>query len=258
MIGTIRPWLGLRVPSRNHYHIRFRRRPCVEPLEDRLAPATITVTDTADTIALDGNVTLREAITSINAGANANLDVAAVGLYGLNDTIKFNIPGAGPHTITLDGTLPDISKPMTIDGYTQGAGTASPATANTDADRSNAVLKIVLAGNRSPFNPFGLTIATSNTTIKGLVINDFSDSGIRVKAHFLWINNKIQGNFIGTNAAGTAAALNSRDGVYLDAGATGTTIGGTNPADRNVIAGNGHNGVNMDGVGTLQLSSSAT
>ena len=64
-----------------------------------LYAATITVTSTADTVALDSGVTLREAIESINAGSNQS-DVVAVGAYGTNDRIEFNIAGAGPHTIT--------------------------------------------------------------------------------------------------------------------------------------------------------------
>src|SRR5438094_4846113 len=44
--------------------------------------ATITVTGVGDTTAVDGSVTLREAITSINNGANVNADVVAVGVYG--------------------------------------------------------------------------------------------------------------------------------------------------------------------------------
>ena len=55
--------------------------------------ATVTVTGTGDTIAVDGVVTLREAITSINNGANLNADVVAVGTYGANDTVAFNITG---------------------------------------------------------------------------------------------------------------------------------------------------------------------
>src|SRR3954454_19959366 len=74
--------------------------------------ATVTVTGTGDTIAIDGSVTLREALTSINAGANANADVVAVGAYGSVDTIAFSIPGAGPHTIAVGATaLPFIVKP---------------------------------------------------------------------------------------------------------------------------------------------------
>lgn len=58
----------------------------------------------------------------------------------------------------------------------------------------------------------------------------------------------VAGNFIGTNAAGTAALGNSGfgGGVYIEAGASFNTIGGTAPGARNVISGN--NGINSDGV----------
>jgi hypothetical protein len=58
-------------------------------------------------------VTLREAITSINAGASVNADVSgqAPGAYGPSDTINFNIAGAGTQTIGLNGSsLPFIVK----------------------------------------------------------------------------------------------------------------------------------------------------
>jgi hypothetical protein len=75
-------------------------------------------------VAVDGQVTLREAIQSINAGRNINADVVAVG-YGANDTIKFNI--AGQPTITLSAALDTITKPVTIDGWSQGGGGPAPA-----------------------------------------------------------------------------------------------------------------------------------
>ena len=68
--------------------------------------ATITVTGAGDTIAVDGVVTLREAMASINNGANANADVVAVDPYGSNDTINFSIPGTGVHTIAVRHRLP--------------------------------------------------------------------------------------------------------------------------------------------------------
>src|SRR5262249_52479586 len=56
-----------------------RCRPHVEPLEDRLAPAVITVTSTNDDLdapsSEDGTASLREAITSINNGADFNADI---------------------------------------------------------------------------------------------------------------------------------------------------------------------------------------
>src|SRR5438105_4489445 len=69
--------------------------PRLEQLEDRLAPAIITVTTTVDDITPnDGSVSLREAITAVNAGNNlSDPDIIAQNpsIFGTNDTIKFNI-----------------------------------------------------------------------------------------------------------------------------------------------------------------------
>jgi hypothetical protein len=56
---------------------------------------------------------------------------------------------------------------------------------------------------------------------------------------------RIQGNYIGTNAAGNAAVGNSSGGIYLDDGTT--TIGGGAAAASNVIAYNNGNGVMVTG-----------
>ena len=55
--------------------------------------------------------------------------------------------------------------------------------------------------------------------------------------------NHVQGNLIGTNAAGTAPLRNGSAGVRTSAAST--RIGGTTPGARNVIAGNGGNGVHL-------------
>src|SRR6516162_3976794 len=100
---------------------RRRRRPEIEALEERSLLATITVTGTGDTIARDGVVTLREAITAANTNADPSGDTTP-GDPGM-DTIAFNIPGAGVRTISLTSTLPTITDPIVIDGYTQpGSG----------------------------------------------------------------------------------------------------------------------------------------
>ncbi len=68
--------------------------------------------------------------------------------------------------------------------------------------------------------------------------------------------NRIAGNFIGTNAAGSANLGNALDGLVLN-DAPGNTIGGTLAAERNVISANGGNGINVanitgaDGVAIL-------
>jgi CSLREA domain-containing protein len=58
-------------------------------------------------------------------------------------------------------------------------------------------------------------------------------------------NNIVQGNYIGTNATGTAALGNSLNGVSSFCPAN--TIGGTTAGARNVISGNGQSGVLIGG-----------
>jgi hypothetical protein len=100
-------------------------RPLLEVLEDRTVLATITVTSVADTVAVDGSVTLREAIASIDAGADADADVMAdrTGAYQTGasgpDVIDFDIPGSGVQTIALTSGLPQITKPVIIDAQYQ-------------------------------------------------------------------------------------------------------------------------------------------
>ena len=213
------------------------------------ATATITVTGTGDTIAVDGVVTLREAITSANNNASVNADVAnqMPGVYG-NDIINFNIAGAGVQTISVTSALPAITGQVTINGYTQGI-----ASANTLANGDNAVLLIELNGSgagagTAKIGIAGLTLGPGSTgsTIRGLVINRFSGDGILVKSPA----NIIAGNFIGTNPTGTAGGnglgnantsfdlvTHFRAGVYIE-NTIFNTIGGTTPAARNVISGN--------------------
>lgn len=212
------------------------------------AAATITVTTVSnDVTPNDGSVSLREAITAINAGNDlGDPDITAQnpGAFGTNDTVNFNIPGAGVKTISVTSALPALTKPMTINGYTQGV-----ATANTLANGDNAVLLIQLDGTSAGANANGLTIntTTGTTLIEGLAIGKFLGKGISITNG----SATITGNFIGTNPAGTAAAANTGGGIAVSGG-SGSTIGGTTPSARNLISGNGSHGVDIEGgTGTL-------
>lgn len=57
---------------------------------------------------------------------------------------------------------------------------------------------------------------------------------------------QVQGNYIGTDVNGTSAVLNTFDGVSISG--PNNTIGGPSPAARNLISGNGMNGVGMGGI----------
>ncbi len=170
-----------------------------------LGAATLTVTTTADS----GPGSLRQAILDSNASA------------GTLDTIEFDIPGAGVHTIVPASGLPTITDPVVIDGSTQ-PGFAGPPLIELDGTNAGGFVH-------------GLNITAGGSTVRALVINRFNGSGIIC---FTVGGNTIVGNYIGTNAAGTAALANA-NGVYLFRPSNGNTVGGTAPEDRNLISGNG-------------------
>ena len=190
------------------------------------------VTTTADS----GPGSLREAINCANAAPGT-------------DTITFNIPGGGVKTISPVTSLPTITDPVIIDGYTQPG-----ATANTLAVGNDANLLIVLSGASAPSGTNGLTVNTDNTTIRGLVINAFrtttapNTNGISILAGA--DQNVIAGNFIGTNATGTSAVPNGTGVTILNA--SDNLIGGTAPAARNVLSGNTGGGIIIIGEAALR------
>ncbi|HXT05130.1 MAG TPA: Ig-like domain repeat protein [Casimicrobiaceae bacterium] len=182
--------------------------------------ATFSVTNTNDS----GAGSLRQAILDANANAGA-------------DTITFAIPGTGVHTITLASSLPDVTDPVTIDGYTQSG--ASP---NTLAVGDNAVLTVrVNGGTASPL--FHFVAGSQNSTVQGLDIVQTLGGGQMILIVSDGVT--IAGNFIGVDTDGaTAAGFNI--GVQVGVGVNNTTIGGTTPAVRNLIT-------SADGVGDAVL-----
>jgi hypothetical protein len=182
-----------------------------------LPAATFTVTSTADS----GAGSLRAAIDSANTNPGA-------------DTIAFGIVGTGPHTIALASALPNITEAVTIDGYTQAG--SSPNTQPT-TQGLNTVLMIVVdgAGTGVPGTLGCMTSVASNVTIRGLVMNRCPGYQIRLQGAVS--NNVVAGNFLGTTYDGLAVPAGASAGGVLQVSQTGTRIGGTAPADRNLFAG---------------------
>jgi hypothetical protein len=164
---------------------------------------TLVVTNTSDS----GTGSLRQAIIDANTVAGT-------------DTITFNIPGAGPHTIQLLSALPVISEPVVIDGYTQ-PGT-SPNTSGPGLG-TNAVLEIELDGTNAGADVNGLHIVAGSSTVRGLVINRFEGTGIVLETNG---GNILEGNFIGTDTTGTDGLSNFIGGILITR-AENNTIGGT-------------------------------
>ncbi|HUQ33560.1 MAG TPA: Calx-beta domain-containing protein [Pyrinomonadaceae bacterium] len=183
--------------------------------------ATFTVTNTNNS----GAGSLRQAI------LNANAQVGGF------HAIEFNIPGSGVKTINLTSPLPAITERVTINGYTQPGSSM-----NTLAVGNNAVLLIELNGANAGAAANGLTIQANTCDVTGLVINRFSNYGITLSS----ANNTIRGNFIGTNASGTAALGNQ---VGISVGSSGNMVGGASASSRNIISGNTSIGVSVGGTG---------
>ncbi len=196
--------------------------------------ATYSVTNTSDS----GTGSLRNAIDRANSTP------------GL-DTINFNIPGTGPHTITLGSqALPVINSPVIIDGKSQ------PGYAGKPIIELNGSFAQTPGSINSPFNifPTGIELRrgdlgnqedSSGSTIQGLVINGFGKVGFPPLGYGILVNsnnNTIQDNYIGTDISGTAAVGNTRSGIWIGdfgfppvqnpAPVIGTII------SRNVISGN--------------------
>jgi parallel beta-helix repeat protein len=75
------------------------------------------------------------------------------------------------------------------------------------------------------------------------LISGNGGDGVRAAAG-LFTSNRVIGNFIGTDASGVSDLGNAGNGVHLLGEVGGAiVVGGTTPGDRNVISGNGQNGV---------------
>ena len=136
------------------------------------------------------------------------------------DAIGFDIPGTGVRTIAPASALPAVTDPVTIDGTTQPGFSGSPV--------------VELNGAGAGTGVDGLAISAGDSTVRGLVINRFSQHGIFLQNGG---GNTVAGNRIGTDADGTTDLGNGFSGVRVD-GSDGNTIGGTSAADRNIISGN--------------------
>jgi hypothetical protein len=99
-----------------------------------------------------------------------------------------------------------------------------------------------LSGSESTDLLIGGTSAGARNVISGNNVNGITIgnvSGVR-----------IQGNYIGTDAAGTASIQNDANGVSIEGSAGATIIGGIGAPGRNVISGNSGDGVRIDSTGS--------
>jgi len=156
-----------------------------------------------------------------NCDTDCTLRDAIALAQNVNGTVAFAI-GSGHQTITLDPILGGLgtSMPLSIDATTQPGYAGSP-------------LVEINCGGKSVD---ALVIEGGFTTVKGLVITNGCQTGIRIDTAG---GNTIQGNFIGTDWTG-ASDGNVYEGINVLF--RNNQIGGTTAAARNVVVG-GTNGV---------------
>ena len=189
---------------------------------------------------------------------------------GVPAEIDFNIPLTDPncdqntHVCTIfavsdgapgsmnDFTIDPLTSLFTIDAYPQPG--ASP---NTLPGGDNAVVLIRLDGTKATTaGGIGFDLFEIPSTIRGFNIAGFGNPDETSSPGFsdgafgidLFTDGAyVEGNFIGTNASGTAAVTGTDrnlDGIFDEFGAalgtigTGNVIGGTTPQARNIISGN--------------------
>jgi hypothetical protein len=172
--------------------------------------ATFVVTNVNDA----GTGSLRQAILDANATPGA-------------DTIAFNIPGTGVKTIAPLSDLPQVRDTVTIDGTTQPGYAGSPVIELTGGDAIGVGVR--------------LSIDADGSIVRGLCINRFTADGIYA---FMADDLVIEGNYVGTDPAGTQARGNGGFGIYVE-NSNNARIGGTTVAARNVLSGNDLDGVRI-------------
>jgi CSLREA domain-containing protein len=180
--------------------------------------------------------TLRTAIEEVNAHPTTS---------SAPHVINFDI-GFGQQRIALGQELPHVTQPVVIDGTTQMAlkfvgGTSMKLTCLSVLH--HPCIELYGGG----MSKDGLTLVGGNATIRGLMIDSFTGSGISIQSS----NNTVEGNYIGTDGSSQCAPTHRlKHGVILAIPAGSAGSAANNVIKANVISGNSQNGVLLDGVAT--------
>jgi hypothetical protein len=204
------------------------------PAQRLVAGSTYIVSSAADS----GPGTLRELLAKVVNG----------------DTITFDaqvFPPDAPVTIQLTSGLPVLSQGgITIDASEAGVildGSATPEGTNGLSIDSNN--NIVMGLQILYFPGTGIGLGGQNNIIggdrsrgkgqlgQGNLISGNRDEGINVCCDNGTSDNRIVGNYIGTDITGMKVLGNGYDGIVLSG--INNIIGGQTPGERNVISGNG-------------------
>jgi hypothetical protein len=194
----------------------------------------------------DGRISLREAIRATNVTPGLDVVTFGIPLADANHRYYANDGTANSLTLVSTTTLADtqiafdpdypaglarswyrirlnselnmVGQPLTLDATTQpGYLVGGPV---IELDAANALQN-------------GLYSNVSSFTVRGFVVHSSQNNGIKLDTGSGAV---IAGNYVGTDVSGTLDLGNAGDGIDLDAGASNHTIGGTTPAERNLVS----------------------
>ena len=199
-----------------------------------------------------------------NVISNNIFGVSIQGTGTARNTVGGNIIGLDPGGAFAQGNVDDgvqVNGDHNTIGGAAGRNVISGNASNGIRVSDSSAGYNTVAGNYVGTNAAGTAIignlgagiaiqrGAHNTLVGGSVPaarNIISGNGYGVA---LWdsdtTSNTVIGNYIGLNAAGTAALGNQGDGVRLNSGAHHNVIGSATLGERNVISGNGGNGIGL-------------
>jgi titin len=184
----------------------------------------------------------------VTTTADGGLGSLRAAIYYANDrpgaTVRFNIPTNDPgysngvYTIYPSGQLPPlVSAGTVIDATTQPGYAGSPVVA---LDGSHLI-------PQTEFDIGGIYIYAGNCVLRGLALDNFTNSGINLLYNYA-AGNSVQACYVGLAPNGSTPAPNDYEGINIGAGARANVIGGSNAAQRNVISGNAGYGITITGT----------
>ncbi len=185
-----------------------------------------TVTNTNDS----GTGSLRQALIDANSTSGTNSVHFAIG------------SGCGPHVITVQSALPNITSSVSIRGYTQPGATSNDLDTGDDAALC-IILKPNASGLAHAFHVAASAAAGTALTVSGIAFSGFSDAAIELEGGS---GHTVTGSQTGGTVGGVTLAPVDI-GIDIGPGVSGVTIGGSDDSARNVIGDATASGVHISG-----------
>ncbi|MFO0960811.1 MAG: Calx-beta domain-containing protein [Isosphaeraceae bacterium] len=182
-----------------------------------------------------------------NLAGTADLGNAFEGVRIDNGAQNNTVQGDGQGSQVISGNNNGVAIVGNATAFNAIVGNYIGTDATGTADLANALQGVLI--DSAPAN----TVGGPSAALRNLIsANHWGVEIVNPGATY----NSVQGNFIGTNAAGTGPLGNELDGVWILLGASSNTIGGASPSQGNRIAYNIRDGVRIenDSVGNAILS----